>query len=137
MTTGCFQVSFSFCATMRAKKSVAPPGGCPERKRTGLDGYAWANAALPCARSPHTMSALTIAALDRDAGSNPFSPRDEICIVTRSSRPPHYALVTHFVELAAFTHRRRRCASLRAKGRFEMSDSANAQHGKLVVICTM
>jgi hypothetical protein len=40
MNTDSFQLSLSFCATMRAKKSVAPPGGYPDRMRTGLDGNA-------------------------------------------------------------------------------------------------
>src|SRR5689334_15883505 len=65
MITGCFQVSFNFCATMRAKKSVAPPGGWPERKRTGFDGYACPVAGLPWRRSAHVASTLEIATIDR------------------------------------------------------------------------
>src|ERR1041385_8924042 len=78
MTTGCIQLSMSFCATMRAKKSVAPPGGCPDRMRIGFDGYDWGSAPLLCARSAHRVTALRIAVIDRKSDSNPDAFRDEV-----------------------------------------------------------
>src|SRR6185436_5670943 len=88
MTTGCIQVSVSFCATMRAKKSVAPPGGCPERKRTGLDGYTWPGAGLPCVRRTDVASTPTIVPTDREAESRPIALSDEVFIEFRFSRIP-------------------------------------------------
>src|SRR5262245_41139059 len=84
MTTGCFQVSFSFCATMRAKKSVAPPGGCPERKRTGFDGYDCANVRLPCARSRQIESVAAITPCVRHARFNRALPSGNDVIAKRT-----------------------------------------------------
>src|SRR3954469_11339562 len=49
-----FKLSLSFCVSMRASKSLAPPGAAATMTRTGLDGYSAALCAEEMSGSANT-----------------------------------------------------------------------------------